>query len=265
MAMVNSSLSLWDIRRTSLHVEQEVQAWDFQTEERALRNRIDLFNQRRYHRTSSNPQANQTANASTQNASTAEFDFESYVPLNNDLLTVLATNDQHADHDLPQSFKRNYEQWLNDEIFNKEEQTDWDALLQSRSLVIYWNDCGFIQWNKERTTKENFQQIYCALKRWKSIRIDVSTLRSITFDHHVHSNHFQHFLSDPKEQREYDSTDRSDSTDFVILNERENVEREKTNEDRSHLVVMAVMRSEIFLGWMFTRFFLLLFRFISMF
>jgi len=117
--------------------EQEAQTWDFQTEERALRNRIDLFNQRRYHRTSANPQANQTANASTQNASNTEFDFESFLPLNNDILTALTTNHQFDDQDLPQSFKRNYEQWLNDEVFNPEQQTDWDALLQTKSIVIY--------------------------------------------------------------------------------------------------------------------------------
>lgn len=28
--------------------EQETQTWDFQTEERALRNKINIFNQRRY-------------------------------------------------------------------------------------------------------------------------------------------------------------------------------------------------------------------------
>lgn len=115
--------------------EQETQTWDFQTEERALRNKIDLFNQRRYHRlanTNTNP-----ANASTQNASINEFDFESFTPLNNDLLTALSSNAALGDQDLPEAFKKHYEQWLNDEVFNCEQQTDWDALLQPKSIVIY--------------------------------------------------------------------------------------------------------------------------------
>jgi hypothetical protein len=120
----------------SIIAEQEAQTWDFQTEERALRNRIDLFNQRRYHR-SSTAHPNQTANASTQNASHTEFDFESFTPLNNDLLTALTTNQQFDDHDLPDAFKRHYEEWLNDEVFNIEQQTDWDALLQPKSIIIY--------------------------------------------------------------------------------------------------------------------------------
>ncbi|CAF4731502.1 unnamed protein product [Rotaria sp. Silwood1] len=120
--------------------EQETQTWDFQTEERALRNKIDTFNQRRYHRLSlsqSNNTNNNLANASTQNASTNEFDFDSFIPLNNDLLTALSSNNNLGDHDLPESFKRHYEQWLNDEVFNVEQQTDWDALLQPKSIVIY--------------------------------------------------------------------------------------------------------------------------------
>lgn len=119
--------------------EQETQTWDFQTEERALRNKIDIFNQRRYHRitTSQANPSNPAANASTQNASTNEFDFESFTPLNNDLLTALSSNNNLGDQDLPEAFKRHYEQWLNDEVFNTEQQTDWDALLQPKSIVIY--------------------------------------------------------------------------------------------------------------------------------
>lgn len=115
--------------------EQETQTWDFQTEERALRNKIDLFNQRRYQRlTNSNTNL---ANASTQNASINEFDFESFTPLNNDLLTALSSNANLGDQDLPEAFKKHYEQWLNDEVFSSEQQTDWDALLQPKSIVIY--------------------------------------------------------------------------------------------------------------------------------
>jgi hypothetical protein len=122
--------------------EQETQTWDFQTEERALRNKIDIFNQRRYHRFSSshlnnNNNTNNPANASTQNTSTNEFDFDSFTPLNNDLLTALSSNKNLGDQDLPEAFKRHYEEWLNDEIFNNEQQTDWDALLQPKSIVIY--------------------------------------------------------------------------------------------------------------------------------
>ncbi|CAF0832813.1 unnamed protein product [Adineta ricciae] len=121
--------------------EQETQTWDFQTEERALRNKIDIFNQRRYHRLSSpnanNNNTNNPANASTQNASANEFDFDSFTPVNNDLLTALSSNQALGDQDLPEAFKRHYEEWLNDEVFNAEQQTDWDALLQPKSIVIY--------------------------------------------------------------------------------------------------------------------------------
>src|SRR5689334_14183409 len=79
--------------------EQETQTWDFQTEERALRNKIDIFNQRRYHRLTTshtNP-----VNISTQNTSTTnEFDFDSFIPLNNDLLTALSSNNNLDDQDL---------------------------------------------------------------------------------------------------------------------------------------------------------------------
>ncbi len=115
--------------------EQETQTWDFQTEERALRNKIDIFNQRRYHRLTTSP--TNPANASTQNTSTNEFDFDSFIPLNNDLLTALSSNQNLGEHDLPEGFKRHYEEWLNDEVFNLEQQTDWDALLQPKSIIIY--------------------------------------------------------------------------------------------------------------------------------
>ena len=120
--------------------EQETQTWDFQTEERALRNKIDIFNQRRYHRLSlsqSNNDNNGLANLSTQNASTNEFDYDSFTPLNNDLLTALSANKNLVDDGLPESFKRHYEEWLNDEVFNTDHQIDWDALLQPKSIVIY--------------------------------------------------------------------------------------------------------------------------------
>ena len=120
--------------------EQETQTWDFQTEERALRNKIDIFNQRRYHRLSlfqSNNNNNSLTNLSTQNASTNEFDYDSFTPLNNDLLTALSVNKNLGDDDLPETFKRHYEEWLNDEVFNTDHQIDWDALLQPKSIVIY--------------------------------------------------------------------------------------------------------------------------------
>jgi hypothetical protein len=115
------------------YLEQETQTWDFQTEERALRNKIDIFNQRRYQCSSTS----HPANASTQNASTNDFDFDSFTPLNNDLLTALSSNHNLGDQDLPEAFKKHYEEWLNDEVFNVEQQTDWDALLQPKSIVIY--------------------------------------------------------------------------------------------------------------------------------
>jgi len=58
--------------------------------------------------------------------------------LNNDLLTALSSNNNIGnEYELPETFKRHYEQWLQDEVFDVEQQTDWDALLQPKSIVIY--------------------------------------------------------------------------------------------------------------------------------
>ncbi|CAF0947828.1 unnamed protein product [Didymodactylos carnosus] len=125
--------------------EQETQSWDFQTEERALRNKIDLFNHRRY-RSSSNPNENKLQNSSTQNASVHQppndyhhaqmYDFDYFYSNNNnhDLLTALSSLNLD-DNDLPETFKRNYEQWLEQEVYTQD--IKWDLLMRPKTMVIY--------------------------------------------------------------------------------------------------------------------------------
>ena len=103
--------------------EQETQTWDFQTEDRAHRNKIDIFNQRRYQSLSTSPPNNNNnnpANTNRQNASANEFDFDSITPLNYDLLSARSSNNIVGNPDLPKAFKQHYEEWFNDEVFNVE-------------------------------------------------------------------------------------------------------------------------------------------------
>ncbi|CAF1125017.1 unnamed protein product [Didymodactylos carnosus] len=120
----------------------ESQSWDFQTEERALRNKIDFFNHRRYC-TSSNSKMH---NSSTQNVGVHQLsneyqhsqifdnDYFSSNNTNQDLITALSTIN-FDNHDLPETFKRNYEQWLDQEVY--EQQVEWDLLLRQKAMVIY--------------------------------------------------------------------------------------------------------------------------------
>lgn len=92
--------------------EQEAQAWDFQSDECALRAKIDRYNQRKY---KFNP-SDTDANISFLNE---------YLPMDNSLFSCLNT-----DVKLNDDFVENYEQWLNDEVFSN--KIDWDKLLIER-------------------------------------------------------------------------------------------------------------------------------------
>jgi hypothetical protein len=92
--------------------EQEAQAWDFQSDECALRSKIDRYNQRKY---KFNP-SDMDANSSFLN---------DYLPMDNSLFSCLNT-----DVKLNDDFIGNYEQWLNDEVFSN--KIDWDKLLIER-------------------------------------------------------------------------------------------------------------------------------------
>ena len=83
--------------------EQETQGWDFQSDECALRARIDKYIQRKY----------------KVNEEAINTDFVS-----NDTSMFSCLKD---DVKLPGDFLENYEQWLNDEIYSN--KIDWDGCL----------------------------------------------------------------------------------------------------------------------------------------
>lgn len=84
--------------------EQEAQAWDFQSDECALRAKIDRFNQRRYKFNEDTSIVND------------------YLPLDNSVFSCLKKDVKLAD-----DFASNYEEWLNEEVFSNE--INWDALI----------------------------------------------------------------------------------------------------------------------------------------
>lgn len=87
--------------------EQETQGWDFQSDECALRSKIDRFIQRRY-------------------KSVEE-------PLNPDYMATENTmySSLNQDVDLPDDFTNKYEEWLDEEVFSN--KIDWDLLANDRS------------------------------------------------------------------------------------------------------------------------------------
>ena len=99
--------------------EQEAQAWDFQSDECALRAKIDRYNQRKY-KFSAEESGSASANANV-NVSLSSSDF---LPMDNSLFSCLNT-----DVKLTEDFVNNYEQWLNDEVFSN--KIDWDLLIDS--------------------------------------------------------------------------------------------------------------------------------------
>lgn len=78
----------------------DAKPWDFQNDEIALKNAVDLFNNRRYMK------------------NVTDVDLE---PVDNNVSSVLGYN-----YDLSTTFQKNYYLWLEDEVFNNE--IDWDNL-----------------------------------------------------------------------------------------------------------------------------------------
>ncbi|XP_064605544.1 striatin-interacting protein 1 homolog isoform X2 [Liolophura sinensis] len=81
--------------------DMDARPWDFQAEECALRACVDRFNNRRYGNNGMDPEFN---------------------PVDNCILSVLGENIELSDE-----FKRNYEIWLDMEVFSN--QIDWDQIL----------------------------------------------------------------------------------------------------------------------------------------
>jgi hypothetical protein len=129
--------------------EQDGQGWDFQSDEGALRAKIDTFNQRKFKlphpRHNQQPQPQQqtqqslnedaqqplpsttnTGPSATSTATTASSSLFSYLddytPTDNSLLSNL-----NKSISLPDDFENNYEKWLEEEVFTS--SIEWDKLI----------------------------------------------------------------------------------------------------------------------------------------
>lgn len=94
--------------------EQETQGWDFQSDECALRAKIEKFNQRRYR-----------GNEEPLNPD--------YLPSDNSLFSTL--NRDVSSVDLPENFAVEYETWLDEEVFSN--KINWDQFLDQNSNNCY--------------------------------------------------------------------------------------------------------------------------------
>lgn len=96
--------------------EQETQGWDFQSDECALRARIDKFNQRRYR--------------SLDEPLNPEF-----LPNESSFFSSLSTVLPKTD--VPENFTENYESWLDEEVFSN--KIDWNSFLgqNSNCYILY--------------------------------------------------------------------------------------------------------------------------------
>ncbi|KAI6174647.1 DUF3402 domain-containing protein [Aphelenchoides bicaudatus] len=132
--------------------ETRCKSWDFQIEERDIKGEIERFNIRRYGgiypehvfpmdvKDSINgvaganagklmgladPDPEEKEESSDESEDEEEdFDVEDYMPYDTDLCTVLGEQIELTPH-----FKRNYEKWLDESVFNN--PIDWDNLLMS--------------------------------------------------------------------------------------------------------------------------------------
>jgi len=110
--------------------EQEAQAWDFQSDECALRAKIDSFVQRKY----KSQEDNNKSAENNSNPEPATTNLNEFSPTDNSDLSYL-----NKDIELPDDFENNYETWLNDEVFSNE--IDWDMVLKpaqnSKPIILF--------------------------------------------------------------------------------------------------------------------------------
>lgn len=110
--------------------EQEAQAWDFQSDECALRAKIDSFVQRKY------KSGEDYMNKSDENSTSDQQQnlINEFIPVDNSVLSYL-----NKEVKLPDDFEKNYEGWLDEEVFSN--KIDWDMLLKSdqntRPIVLF--------------------------------------------------------------------------------------------------------------------------------
>jgi len=100
--------------------------WDFQAEECALRAAVDRFNYRRYDKGPAPSAANQSNSSNAGQQNLPEFECD---PVDNCLSSVLG-----QEVELTDEFKRNYEKWLHNEVYNMDIQ--WDLLLDQEQRQV---------------------------------------------------------------------------------------------------------------------------------
>lgn len=117
----------------------DARPWDFQAEECTLRTCVDRFNNRRYFAQISNansrfPDQNlnnqNTSNLNNENGGMAENEFN----LNN--LGTFADASEES-FELTNDFKKNYEEWLKEEVFCPQgQEINWDEILKDPSKIL---------------------------------------------------------------------------------------------------------------------------------
>jgi hypothetical protein len=140
--------------------EQEAQAWDFQSDECALRAKIDSFIQRNYkageesagnsnfnnqnisnlsnsnnvnninnNNNNSNNNNSNNNNNNNNNGNNTEISGFDFIPTDNSILSYL-----NKEVKLPEDFESNYEKWLDEEVFSN--KIDWDLVLNPNTKPI---------------------------------------------------------------------------------------------------------------------------------
>ena len=123
----------------------DARPWDFQAEECTLRTCVDRFNNRRYYSQISNairfPDQNVNNNQNTTNLNSengifnaAESEFNLNNIISNGTLEVVSADEGF---DLSNEFKKNYEMWLNEEVYCSDENAiNWDEILKEPSKIL---------------------------------------------------------------------------------------------------------------------------------
>lgn len=114
--------------------EQEAQAWDFQSDECALRAKIDNYIQRKYKTSTDSTNKPMTDGQNTNTAEPQQNFINEFTPTDNSILSYL-----NKDVKLPDDFESNYNTWLEEEVFSN--KIDWDKLLiadqESKPVVLF--------------------------------------------------------------------------------------------------------------------------------
>ena len=113
------------------YVDLDARPWDFQAEECALRSAVDRFNSRRYDKNSSGCAVMVWTILDEREMKVHKTAFDrqdpEYEPIDNWLTSVLSHPVELTDE-----FKRHYEIWLQQEVFQA--SIDWDQLVASHLI-----------------------------------------------------------------------------------------------------------------------------------